>query len=130
MRLVSLKQTIIVFLVPRRCLTNPCRNGGQCIEGQSLTICKCKGGFYGQFCEGKLQMILFTCKFRFQTVPTNVTFLDIYLFFWSTDNVCHPNPCFNKATCSILTLPDKTSTYKCGCKPTFAGKRCQGKYYF
>ena len=32
---------------------NPCRNGGQCIEGQAATICKCRVGFYGTYCQGK-----------------------------------------------------------------------------
>ena len=31
---------------------NPCRNGGQCIEGQAATICKYQVGFYGTYCQG------------------------------------------------------------------------------
>lgn len=32
---------------------NPCRNGGQCIEGQAATVCKCQVGFYGTYCQGE-----------------------------------------------------------------------------
>ena len=33
------------------CESNPCSNGGTCIDGVNLAFCECPGGYYGQQCE-------------------------------------------------------------------------------
>jgi len=35
------------------CLSNPCRNNGTCILGNSQFICNCLGGYTGDMCETK-----------------------------------------------------------------------------
>ena len=36
------------------CLSNPCQNGGACIDGTNRYFCFCQGGYRGDSCEGKL----------------------------------------------------------------------------
>ena len=33
------------------CVSNPCKNGGECIDGSNSFTCKCKPGFTGATCD-------------------------------------------------------------------------------
>ena len=33
------------------CASNPCHNGGQCIDGINWFTCQCVAGYTGEFCE-------------------------------------------------------------------------------
>ena len=47
------------------CDSNPCRNGGTCVDAMSKYTCSCKTGFSGTHCEhGRYMSQLYTCACR------------------------------------------------------------------
>ena len=36
------------------CYSNPCNNGGSCVEGHGTYTCICRKGFKGNTCDGKI----------------------------------------------------------------------------
>ena len=41
---------VVVFSVTDECLSNPCRNEGQCFNGLNQYVCKCAEKFTGKSC--------------------------------------------------------------------------------
>lgn len=45
----------VILLVENHCRpTNPCKNDGLCVEMEDGYKCRCKGGYKGVDCEGKV----------------------------------------------------------------------------
>ena len=44
------------------CSSNPCKNGGTCIDGVNMFTCDCPTGFYGYNCDSKFSVILYNAK--------------------------------------------------------------------
>ena len=38
---------------PTSCQTNPCQNGGVCVDQRDTFVCVCPGGTFGKTCQGK-----------------------------------------------------------------------------
>lgn len=48
----------VILLVENHCRpTNPCKNGGLCVEMDDGYKCRCKGGYKGVDCEGKVYSV-------------------------------------------------------------------------
>ena len=45
-----------------KCSSNPCQNGGSCVNGINSFTCQCKSGFYGPLCELTDSCISQPCK--------------------------------------------------------------------
>ena len=62
----------VILIVENHCRpTNPCKNGGLCVEMYDGYKCRCKGGYKGVDCEGKVysaecflvkEMMFYICK--------------------------------------------------------------------
>ena len=64
--IACLLPSMLVCYLPavNECLSNPCRNGGTCMDGMNGFTCRCPRGRTGMFCEkGKFlwYLILFIC---------------------------------------------------------------------
>ena len=43
---------IIKFVsVEDDCVSNPCKHGGQCVDGMNIYYCQCTGGYTGKNCD-------------------------------------------------------------------------------
>ena len=43
--------TPVLLVDTAACLSNPCVNGGTCVEGRNLFTCICEAGFMGAICD-------------------------------------------------------------------------------
>ena len=43
--------SVLVLIVADKCLSEPCRNGGSCIEDLGGYTCRCLPGFVGVHCQ-------------------------------------------------------------------------------
>lgn len=52
---------LFVLVETIECISNPCQNGGTCVEGHSMFSCNCVTGWGGTTCGfGKVSQSLFT----------------------------------------------------------------------
>lgn len=111
------------------CDPSPCLHGGSCQEKDKKFVCSCVKDWTGSICEIPHRCLINPCRNGGQCIEGQT--IDIckckegFYGEFCQDNVCRPEPCFNKGKCSVTTLSDKTSAYKCQCQPTFKGKRCE-----
>uniref|UniRef100_A0A1A7Y6I2 Delta-like protein n=2 Tax=Iconisemion striatum TaxID=60296 RepID=A0A1A7Y6I2_9TELE len=80
------------------CESNPCRNGGTCIDKVSVYQCICGDGWEGDHCEINID----------DCTPL-------------IDPVTKEPKCFNKGKCV-----DKVGGYHCICPAGYVGERCEG----
>ena len=58
---VMLTPVFTVLVDHATCVSNPCVNGGTCVDGLNLFTCKCVAGFIGANCDvGKITFALLT----------------------------------------------------------------------
>ena len=53
------KYKLIFFKLLGDCRSQPCENGGTCVELGDTTICQCSSGFTGSICQGSECVNLF-----------------------------------------------------------------------
>ena len=113
------------------CLSNPCSNGGTCVDEISSYRCECPNGTYGFNCEFQQNecwsnpcMHGGIChdmmgKYRCQCAPgfrgeQCETLID----------QCQTNPCANGGTCFTTDIITSGAPFKCRCPKGFYGPRC------
>uniref|UniRef100_A0A8C9TVS4 Delta-like protein n=1 Tax=Scleropages formosus TaxID=113540 RepID=A0A8C9TVS4_SCLFO len=120
------------------CESNPCRNGGTCIDRVSVYQCICSDGWEGVHCEtSELSCALFfflwvsqcdeaTCNNGGTCYDEVDTFKCICSPGWegatcniASNSSCLPNPCENGATCMV-----KGDSFTCICKEGWEGDTC------
>ena len=67
------------FSVTNECASNPCQNGGQCLDTMGMFICQCTPGFSGETCTRS--------EYSSKILPICV------------DTVVHTNVAFNQCQC-------------------------------
>lgn len=108
------------------CSSNPCRNGGTCVDKVNAYQCICPSGFTGSNCETNIDdchgnpclnggtCIDLVNHYRCQCVPGFVgTLCDKKVDY------CLAKPCANGGKCVNLV-----NDYRCTCRPGFTGKDC------
>lgn len=111
------------------CNPNPCKNGGNCVDGINGYMCKCPLGFSGAQCEINID----DCKdnpctnggtcvdeingFRCACAAGFAGQLCVDIV-----DYCVTKPCANGGTCQRLT-----NGFQCMCAPGFAGKQCDNE---
>uniref|UniRef100_A0A8C9SXT2 Delta-like protein n=1 Tax=Scleropages formosus TaxID=113540 RepID=A0A8C9SXT2_SCLFO len=91
------------------CESNPCRNGGTCIDRVSVYQCICSDGWEGVHCE--------TSELSCALKRSNVLLLPFPLL--SDINDCSVNPCQNEGSCR-----DLVNDFYCECTNGWKGKTC------
>lgn len=110
-----------VFLTGRECGidinecdSNPCKQGGTCIDGNATFTCKCPPGLAGATCEENIDecevssniwLVSFICFLFFFTYDILVPIKKNYWF--------QSDPCLNNGTCT-----DGLDKYECNCTDT------------
>ena len=98
-----------------RCATQPCYNGGTCMEGPFTSQCRCPNPFKGQRCEVISGSY---CKSRNRLLSFLISawlLLDEFSLA-----PCDSNPCMNGGTCSAVG-----NTFSCSCLPGYSGRSCE-----
>ncbi|XP_053794413.1 protein eyes shut homolog [Vidua chalybeata] len=109
------------------CISQPCQNGGLCVDGVNHYRCSCQHGFTGTLCEVEINECLSRpCK-------NNGTCLDLvnrficncapgyYGSLCEMDvNECETLPCLHGGSCI-----NRLGGYRCLCLPGFTGDRCE-----
>ena len=55
-----------IYLDDNECLSQPCRNGGSCIDGVNSYTCQCALGYTGTNCEiSEYSNITYECKWTY-----------------------------------------------------------------
>lgn len=93
-----------------KCTSQPCRNGGTCVDGPFTYSCKCRSPFKGQQCESvsTIQSKLFMDHTKFSCQKKTIL------------APCDSNPCLNSGACLI-----SGNTFTCSCPPGYIGSTCE-----
>ncbi len=117
------------------CASNPCLNGGTCLDQENQFVCQCPSGTRGKFCQ--LGMFINTViRFIFHHLLFYLEKIVLILFksicFLVTDScsrvvygnstrVVSTGVCGNHGTCKVQTQ----GGFHCTCDPGWTGRRCQ-----
>ncbi|XP_071961037.1 uncharacterized protein [Antedon mediterranea] len=116
-----------VYVDITRCLSDPCQNGGTCMDFVNRFECNCTSGWIGETCGIDFDECSSNPCLNLGTCIDNV---DSYtcqcLSGWTggncqTDtNVCGSNPCMNAGSCS-----SQQDEFNCTCLSGFSGSICE-----
>ncbi len=102
------------------CVSNPCRNGGTCIDGISSFQCFCPDGWEGDLCALSecpvFSFLIILILFTFSILPFTLVFLH------SDVNECNRSPCKNGGHCV-----DLVNDFYCECANGWKGKTCHSR---
>ena len=108
------------------CLTEPCQNGGTCLDGINSFSCDCPPDFSGPTCEVQVNFCFQdTCQNGGTCFEADDGFLCDCPLGYTGDtcetnvNECEDDPCENGATCA-----DLVGDFFCLCAPGFTGQFC------
>ncbi|XP_071806715.1 tyrosine kinase receptor Cad96Ca-like isoform X1 [Asterias amurensis] len=123
---------IAIYYVDAGCMSNPCKNGGECSStnnGDDFT-CMCTPGWTGMTCETTEVCSSNPCKNGGTCVASNSGFDCECTMNWTgtvcdeqqASSPCQPNPCLHGGTCSPTP---NYNDYNCQCDAGLSGKNCQ-----
>uniref|UniRef100_A0A7N6AA37 Delta-like protein n=1 Tax=Anabas testudineus TaxID=64144 RepID=A0A7N6AA37_ANATE len=108
------------------CITNPCGNGGTCIDGVNSFQCFCPGGWEGLLCDHNINECRHNpCKNGGRCVDLVNDFYCECANNWkgktchSRESQCDPTTCSNGGTCY-----DHGDAFRCACPPGWGGNTC------
>uniref|UniRef100_A0A671MCE7 Delta-like protein n=1 Tax=Sinocyclocheilus anshuiensis TaxID=1608454 RepID=A0A671MCE7_9TELE len=108
------------------CVSNPCRNGGTCIDGISSFQCFCPDGWEGDLCDLNVnECSRRPCKNGGHCVDLVNDFYCECANGWkgktchSRESQCDATTCSNGGTCY-----DHGDTFRCACPPEWGGSTC------
>uniref|UniRef100_A0A672MFB7 Delta-like protein n=1 Tax=Sinocyclocheilus grahami TaxID=75366 RepID=A0A672MFB7_SINGR len=108
------------------CVSNPCRNGGTCIDGISSFQCFCPDGWEGDLCDLNVnECSRSPCKNAGRCVDLVNDFYCECANGWkgktchSRESQCDAATCSNGGTCY-----DHGDTFRCACPPGWRGSTC------
>ncbi|XP_014906763.1 protein jagged-2b isoform X1 [Poecilia latipinna] len=108
------------------CISNPCKNGGTCIDGLSSFQCVCLDGWEGQLCDLNVDECRHNpCKNGGRCVDLVNDFYCECADDWkgktchSRESQCDETTCSNGGTCY-----DHGDAFRCSCPPGWEGNTC------
>lgn len=108
------------------CVTNPCQNGGTCIDGINSFRCMCPDGWEGRLCDLNVNECRHNpCKNGGRCVDLVNDFYCECADSWkgktchSRESQCDATTCNNGGTCY-----DHGDTFRCACPPGWGGNTC------
>ncbi|XP_039297622.1 uncharacterized protein LOC111045476 isoform X2 [Nilaparvata lugens] len=109
------------------CASDPCLNGGTCIDEVDAFFCECRNGFKGETCEINIDECASNpCRNSAPCQDGEGTYICQCLAGYtgrlceSDIDECSSNPCENNGTCI-----NNLAGYTCNCLIGFEGKNCQ-----
>ncbi|XP_024128868.1 protein jagged-2 isoform X1 [Oryzias melastigma] len=108
------------------CASNPCKNGGTCIDGINSFQCVCPGGWEGPLCDADVDECSgLPCQNGGQCVDLLNDFYCMCVDNWkgktchSRESQCDSNTCSNGGTCY-----DHGDSFMCSCPAGWGGHTC------
>uniref|UniRef100_A0A673CLG3 Delta-like protein n=1 Tax=Sphaeramia orbicularis TaxID=375764 RepID=A0A673CLG3_9TELE len=108
------------------CISNPCKNGGTCIDGVNSFQCFCPDGWEGQLCDLNVNECRHNpCKNGGRCVDLVNDFYCECADNWkgktchSRESQCDATTCSNGGTCY-----DHGDAFRCACPPGWGGNTC------
>ena len=109
-----------------KCISQPCVNGGTCINEENSYRCNCVSGYEGLNCEQgshnlrNLNVIVCSCLELWLQSRCTIADILLILVFLKEVKECLSAPCQNGATCV-----DEINGYVCHCASGYTGTYCQ-----
>ena len=94
------------------CASDPCENGGTCVDQVNGFECQCALGYEGEQCEEGMKINPGQLKQIFNK--------RVYFFMCVDINDCDPNPCQNGGVCN-----DQVNGFTCDCQAGYDGDVCE-----
>ena len=96
------------------CESEPCQNGGECVDLLNGFECECRDGYVGDQCEIGRNTKAIGVMVEYTSVQSICSFLcpDV--------DECGSSPCDNGGTCV-----DQVNGFECKCMKGFAGDLCE-----
>src|SRR6185295_14897439 len=114
------------------CLSEPCLNNGECVDGDNRYTCQCLPGFTGDNCENEIDECESNPCSNGQCIDQVNGYQCACSPGWTGDiceheiEECASDPCVNGGICI-----DQVNQYQCACQPGFTGVNCESgiNYY-